>query len=109
MIARRGRRRRGGERLRPAPQRRLAEPGQPIPAGRDALEPAVSVAQQNPAGIGRGLLEIARPAGTRQEPGGAGERPLAIGGHDWPAGRAAKRRIAPTPRVLAEKPPTPLV
>jgi hypothetical protein len=94
---------------RPAQQRRFAERRQSIKARLSPLEPAVDVAQQNTAGIGRGMLEILRPAGTRPQAGRTSERPLSIGRHHRLAGRAAGRGITSAPIVLAENPPAPLL
>jgi hypothetical protein len=73
-------------------------------AASSALEPAIDIAQQNAAGVGDGGPQVARPPGAGAHSSGAGERALAIGGHNRLAGRASGRRVAVPLRVLVEEP-----
>src|SRR5258708_29295878 len=56
--------------------------GQHVDAAFGAVEPAIDVVQQDLSGIGNGRSEVANAAGPRGERRGAGQRLLAIGGHD---------------------------
>src|SRR6478609_1064320 len=87
----------------PARQRFRTRLGETIDAALDPEEPAVHVVQEYFRGIRRGGLDLgcpARPAGKRRR---AGQRPLAIGGHDRRLGRATENRIAEPPPVLIDQ------
>src|SRR6185436_7786932 len=88
----------------PARQRFRTRLGETIDAALDPEEPAVHVVQEYFRGIRRGGLDLgcpARPAGKRRR---AGQRPLAVGGHDRRLGRATENRIAEPPPVLIDQP-----
>jgi hypothetical protein len=90
-------------RARPALQRRFPKGGEAVDAALHTLEPAIHIAQQYLAGIGRDRPKLLRPARCRPQQRGAGEGLLAVGGHHGLARRAARRRIAVAPRVFAEQ------
>src|SRR3954452_1841514 len=87
----------------PARQRFRTGLGETIDAALDPEEPAVHVVQEYLRGIRSGGLDLGcptRPAGKRRR---AGQRPLAVGGHDRRLGRATENRIAEPPTVFIDQ------
>src|SRR6185312_10643791 len=88
---------------RPADERRLALGGEGVDAALDPGEPAVIIVQQDLRRcryLDPELTCRARAGGQR---GGAGERLLAVGGHDRLPGAAALRRVAAASVVLVDE------
>src|SRR3984885_13604239 len=89
--------------LRPALQRGMSGIGQEIDAALGAIEPAVHIMLQNFRRIGHLGLEVAYPPRSLRQRRCAGQRLLAIGGHDRRARAAAQRRVALAAPVLGDK------
>src|SRR5436853_7824521 len=89
--------------LRPTRQRRCARRRESIPAARDTEEPAVDVAQQNLGRIGNRAFDLGCAPWAAGQRSRAGERLLAVGGHDRRPANAAGNRITQTPPVLVEQ------
>ena len=98
-----GGRYRGHNKLVPARERRGPFGRQRVNAALDPGEPAIDIAQQNAGGIGDGRANVAGAARASRERGGAGERLLTIGGHDWRSCRSAECGIAVAGPMLMDK------
>src|SRR5262245_35635392 len=92
-----------GRELRPAGQRRVSGLREAIDAALDPEEPAIHVVQKDPGRVGYGSPELGRAPRALGERRGAGERLLAVGGHDRHLGRSAKRGIAQAPAMLLDE------
>src|SRR5581483_5048382 len=89
-------------RLRPSHQRRRAFRREAIDTALEAEEPAVDIVQQDLGRIWNRRPDFGRPARTVRERCRAGERPLAVGGHDRHLARAAGGWIADAAPMLVD-------
>src|SRR5260370_18873438 len=88
-------------RLRPTAQRRGARLRQGIDAALDAAEPAVHVGQQYLRCIPDDRLDLGCAPRTLRQRSGAGERLLAVRGHDRRPRHSGRCRIAdPAPMLI---------
>src|SRR6185437_1477543 len=87
----------------PADERGLSFGGEHVDAALDAGEPAIIIVQQDLRCRWYLDPELARPSRAGRQRRGAGERLLAVGGHDREPRAAAQRRVAAAPVVLVDE------